>query len=136
MAKGVIICDTDAMLDYWKTAITRHNATKDILENEIGLSYVAISAVTKIETLYGAVNKLDQTKLIKNMEPYLTLLINNDISLKAIMLIEKYALSHKLSMPDSLIAASAIATGLPLFTYNIKDYKFIEGLQLYVPKKT
>jgi tRNA(fMet)-specific endonuclease VapC len=43
----------------------------------------------------------------------------------------KYVLSHKLAMPDGLIAASALAHHLELYTLNIKDYKFIEGLKLY-----
>lgn len=45
----------------------------------------------------------------------------------------KYALSHNLSLPDGFIAASAIATDIELFTLNLKDYKFIEGLKIYSP---
>ena len=37
----------------------------------------------------------------------------------------------RLDMPDSLIAATAIELNLPLFTYNIKDFRYIPGLQLY-----
>ena len=43
----------------------------------------------------------------------------------------KYVLSHKLVLPDGFIAASAVAHDIELFSLNIKDYKFIEGLKLY-----
>jgi len=43
----------------------------------------------------------------------------------------KYALSHKLALPDGFIAASALANGIELYTMNLKDFRFIEGLKLY-----
>lgn len=41
----------------------------------------------------------------------------------------KYTLSHKLSLPDGLIAATAIVQDVPLYTLNIKDFKYIQGLR-------
>jgi len=46
-------------------------------------------------------------------------------------LMEAYALSHKLTLPDALIAATAIAYKLDLYTLNIKDFRFISELRLY-----
>jgi tRNA(fMet)-specific endonuclease VapC len=46
----------------------------------------------------------------------------------------KYVLSHKLALPDGFIAASALAHDIELYTLNIKDYRFIDGVRLY--KKT
>jgi hypothetical protein len=60
-------------------------------------------------------------------------LFNDDITLKAFALLQKYALSHGLTLPDSIIASTAIVTGLELFTYNIKDYRFISELSLFKP---
>ena len=45
-------------------------------------------------------------------------------------LVEKYSLSHKLSLPDALIAATAIVYGIELFTLNQKDFKFIKQVKL------
>ena len=42
-----------------------------------------------------------------------------------------YSLSHKLTIPDALIAATALANDLELYTLNIKDFRFIENLRLY-----
>jgi predicted nucleic acid-binding protein len=47
-------------------------------------------------------------------------------------LIKNYSLSHKLNIPDALIAASAIVTQSKLLTLNIKDFKYIPDIELYV----
>lgn len=38
-----------------------------------------------------------------------------------------------MNIPDALIAATALRHALPLFTLNVKDFRFIPGLQLYIP---
>jgi len=55
------------------------------------------------------------------------------ISNKFIQLMETYALSHKLSIPDALIASTALAYQMDLFTLNKKDFHFITELRLYDP---
>jgi len=57
--------------------------------------------------------------------------IQAEISDKAVKLVEKYALSHKLSIPDALIAATAIYHNLALYTLNVKDFIFIENVKLH-----
>jgi hypothetical protein len=43
---------------------------------------------------------------------------------------EKYTLSHGMSIYDSIIAAICLVYDLPLWTYNKKDFKYIEELEL------
>ncbi|MFH1051483.1 MAG: PIN domain-containing protein [bacterium] len=57
--------------------------------------------------------------------------IDNEINNKFIELMNQYSLSHKLSIPDSIIAATAIINNVRLFTLNLKDFKFISDLELY-----
>uniref|UniRef100_UPI000492F6F7 hypothetical protein n=1 Tax=Pedobacter borealis TaxID=475254 RepID=UPI000492F6F7 len=59
------------------------------------------------------------------------ILINERINLTAINLMQSFKLSHGLAIPDSVIAATAIETKLKLFTYNLKDFRFISDLTLY-----
>jgi predicted nucleic acid-binding protein len=131
MATKKIICDTDVLIDYWDISQKRHKETKEIVEKKIGLDNVVISAITKMEILQGAQNKTDEKKIIKNLHRFNIALINNDITLEAIDFFEKYHLSHGLAIPDCFIAATSSVTSLELFTYNIKDYKFIPKLKLY-----
>jgi predicted nucleic acid-binding protein len=126
-----VICDTDVMIDYLDHFQTRHPSAKQIVEKGIGLDNVTLSAITKMELMAGAPNKVGLKTLNKNINRFNILLINPEISSIALQLVEKYKLSHNLAIPDSLIAATAIHTGFKLFTFNTKDFKFITGLQLY-----
>ncbi len=59
----------------------------------------------------------------------------NDVnSTLFIDLMSRYSLSHKASIPDMLIAATAISHELELYTLNSKDFKFIPELNLYLTK--
>jgi tRNA(fMet)-specific endonuclease VapC len=46
---------------------------------------------------------------------------------------EEYSLSHKLSLPDALIAATVLEHDLELYTLNVRDFGFISGLALFAP---
>ena len=121
------------MIDFWQTKNQRYAATKNIIEEQIGIDNIILSAITKIELLAGAINKADIQKISKKLSRFNIELLNPDVTVKAFSLIEAYTHSHGLALPDSLVAATAIVMNLPLFTYNIKDYKFIDGLLLYKP---
>ena len=133
MAAKQVICDTDVMIDFWEAKNQRHIATKGAVERKIGLDNVVLTTITKIELLAGAVNKSDIQKISKKLSRFNIELFNPAIAIRAFSLIESYALSHGLALADSIIAATAIEMDLPLFTYNIKDYQFIDGLFLYKP---
>jgi hypothetical protein len=45
----------------------------------------------------------------------------------------QYSLSHKLTIPDALIAATALTHNISLYTLNLKDFRFIQGLNIYNP---
>lgn len=133
MAQSKIICDTDVMIDYFDQTNLRHANTSSILENKIRLDNIILPAITKMELLLGATNKGDLNRINKEISRFSIALINDDITLQAFSLIQKYSLSHGLSLPDSIIASTAIITDLKLFTYNVKDYNFISELTLYNP---
>ena len=60
--------------------------------------------------------------------------MNEEITEIAINLIETYSKSHGLKIPDALIASTAIYYDFSLWTYNIKDFRFIENLSLFKDK--
>jgi predicted nucleic acid-binding protein len=134
VAKEHVICDTDVIIDYLNINSIRYSSTQNNLENVIGIDNVFLSAVTKMELIMGATNKQDLIKVNKNVDLFSVLIINEDITELAISLLQNYRLSHGLSMPDSLIAATALMADLPLFTYNVKDYKFVKNLKLFDAK--
>ena len=76
-------------------------------------------------------NKQTIEKVEKFIELFNVIPIDESISNMAKDLVYKYAKSHSLDIPDSLIAASALKINLPLLSYNKKDFKFIDNLILY-----
>ena len=131
MAQNLIICDTDVMIDYWNKTSIRHIETQRILESEIGLDQVIVTAITRLELLMGAGNKAEESLIKKKLQRFSTVLINDTICAEAMYLFEQYRLSHGLAIPDCFIAATAKVMQLELFTYNIKDYRFIGKLKLF-----
>ena len=96
-----------------------------------------ISAVTYMELIQGCRNKAELKaiqKAFKGSESDV-LPITQAISNVASVLVEKYALSHSLFLADALIAATALAQGLPLLTANGKHFLAVERLkvQLFRP---
>lgn len=131
MAKERVICDTDVIIDYWNLNSFRYQQTQNVLENSIGIENVILSGVTQMELLVGARNKSELSRINNNLSQFNITLINDAVNLLAIDLLQTYNLSYGLALPDALIAATAMYTQFALFTYNTKDYKFINDLQLY-----
>ena len=88
-----------------------------------------------MELINGAGNKNELDRINRNTHQFKIALIDDVITQLAIQLLQNYRLSHGLALPDAIIASTAITLELELFTYNIKDYKFIDGLALYNPEK-
>ncbi len=99
---------------------------------QIGQGNVAVSDVTCGELLFGARNKKELQVIRKDLNKLTVLPIEPGISSMAVNLIEQYSLSHKLALPDALIAATSMHHSLNLFTLNIKDFKFLPNITLHI----
>jgi predicted nucleic acid-binding protein len=93
----------------------------------------AVDATIYIECLQGSKSNQEK-RFIKNyLANFPVLLITPDISQIAIDLIDTYSNSFGLLLPDALIAATALENDLTIVTYNIDDFKFIQGLKYSKP---
>jgi hypothetical protein len=122
----MILIDTNILIEIYKN----NTLIIDIVK-KIGQNNIAISDITCAELFYGARNKRELQIISKDLNKLEILHIQEEVSKNAVELVEKYALSHKLSIPDALIAATAIYYNLPLYTLNLKDFVFIKEIQLY-----
>ncbi len=123
MAK--IVLDTNILIEILKNNTQTLRAV-EALEGEF-----CISAITVMELYFGARDETELAKLKKFIEIFHLIDIDSAISNQAVLLIEKYAKSHHLDIPDALIASSAIVNDTLLMTYNHKDFKYINGLKLF-----
>jgi len=126
METGIVPCETNILIEFYKN----NQNTLAILQ-DIGSTNIAISVVTAGELLFGALNKKEVQAINKDINHLVLMLINDLISQKFIELMLQYSKSHGLTIPDALIAATAIVNNVSLFTLNVKDFKFISGLSLY-----
>lgn len=123
----MILCDTNILIE-----IYRDNTQIIETIKQIGQEKIAVSDVTCAELLYGARNKKELQVIRKDLNKLTILPIQSGISALAVELVEEYTLSHKLSLPDALIAATAIFHNLELYTLNAKDFRFLEHVKLFV----
>jgi len=65
------------------------------------------------------------------MNNFTILKVTEEITDIAIDLIEKYSKGHGLKIPDALIAATTLYYDAQLWTYNIRDFRYIAGLKLF-----
>jgi predicted nucleic acid-binding protein len=126
MEKSVIICDTNILIELYKS-----NQTIISILQKIGEENIAISSVTAGELIFGALNKKELQTIKKDIDNLVVLHINELISRKFIELMFKYSKSHGLAVPDALIASTALINNLEIYTLNKKDFRFIEGIKLY-----
>ena len=57
--------------------------------------------------------------------------MQNEIAILSSKLTNLFSLSHNLKIPDSIIVSTALIYDLPLYTHNIKDFKYIPDLKFY-----
>jgi len=124
----MILCDTNILIEFYRG----NSVILDVLQ-EIGVTNLAISVITSGELFYGAQDKRELKKVQKHLALLNQISLDADISAQFVSLLENYALSHKLSVPDALIAATAICHELPLYTLNKKDFHFLPKIQLFQP---
>lgn len=126
MEKKLILVDTNIIIEIYKGNDEIVSAVKNLDFNAICLSHVTVS-----ELYFGARNGKELDFIKKDLRKFQHLSINEEISKLAVDLVLKFSLSHKLTLPDGLIAATAILFDCELLTLNKKDFKYIENLQLY-----
>ena len=127
---GDVLVDTDVLIWFLRG---RSSAREAIAR----CRSVELSAVTWMELAQGVrdKNELRMLRRTIRMNGWRVLPLTEDISHRAVMYVEGYALSDGLRVADALIAASAVQTGAALMTANTRHYKCIPDtvLERYRP---
>ena len=119
-----IVLDTNILIE-----ILKGNQSIIVKLSSFNADYY-ISSITVMELYYGALNKAELFQLKKFILLFKVIEVNETISSISTELVFEYAKSHNLAIPDSLIASTAISAKSKLFTLNLKDFKYIDGLEL------
>ncbi len=127
--KSLVLCDTNIIIEFYKE-------NPGVIKNlhDIGQQNIAVSIVTSGELLYGALNKKELNQIKSDLEHLQIIHLTPEIGECFTQLMIDYSLSHRLSLPDGLIAATALTENILLYTHNLKDFKHIKGIQVYKEK--
>ncbi|MBC8192826.1 MAG: type II toxin-antitoxin system VapC family toxin [FCB group bacterium] len=120
-----MLIDTDVLIWYLKG----NEKARDVVENLPGFS---ISVVTYMELVQGMRNQRELSELRRALRDWKAeiLYINEEISSKAMFLVERHFLSDSMRLADALIASTALTNGIPILTANDKHYKVVGQLEL------
>ena len=106
------------------------NSAEQFVDSTLEHSSPAISAVTEIELLcWKTDNEKDLEVLHRFVEEVIVFEIERSIRLKTADIRK----THRIKLPDAIIAATALIHNLSLITRNIKDFKRIDGLKVINP---
>ena len=122
----MVICDTNVFISLFK-GLPGAIASMEKIGNE----NILVPSITIMELYRGMETKKEMTSMSKKISSYNVLHFNEDVSLKAIEFVQHYKPSHNLHIPDAIIAAMSVVYDIPLFTYNVKDFRFIPNIKLY-----
>ena len=102
------------------------------IENELkNISKPCINFIVAMELMQGARNKQELQMIKKKLKRFWLLPMQDEIANLSSQLIDLFSLSHKLEIPDGIIAATALIYDIPLYTNNLKDFKYIPNIKLY-----
>ena len=90
----------------------------------------ALTIVSLMELLQGARSKMEAREIQRSLRQlrFRILPLSEAIGAGAAVLIEQHALAHGIELADALIAATAMDSGLPLCTGNVKHFRVVRGL--------
>lgn len=86
-----------------------------------------------IECLQGSKSNQEKSRIKKYLETFSIFYQTEEISRRAVALIDRYSNTHGLTLADAQIAAVCLENDLTLVTYNVKDFLFIAGLKITTP---
>lgn len=126
MLNNCILLDTSVWIDYLRKRESKH---KDKVDHLIGTGQVATCGMVYLELMRGISVPAEHVAQILAELPDLPMgrpvyLLAGEISGR----LQRKGI--QVTIPDVLIAATAIEAGVKLFTYD-KDFENIPGLKLY-----
>jgi predicted nucleic acid-binding protein len=125
--KKIILCDTNIFIELF------HENDRMIQELDyLGFDRLAISVVAAAEIYYG-MRKRETARTKDLIRKFNLYHLDKEISNLFIQFMQGYR-DKGISVPDALVAATAVSHNVALFTLNRSDFDFIKGLKLYNPR--
>lgn len=120
-----MIIDTDVLISY----LYGNESAQKIIHENIPFR---ISVISYIELIQNARSQKELSLIQKHLKKWSTeiIQINENISSRAMYLLEDYYSIHSLEFAGAVIAATALEKNEALLTANFKFYSFIPNLEI------
>lgn len=112
-----ILFDTDVLIDHLRGEIRARDCLKNLKKNHV----FTISVITLAE-LEAGIHDAEQKIVQEFLSLFSFIPITEEIARKAGNYKRTFHRSHRILLPDALIAATAFIMEMPLYTLNLKDY--------------
>ena len=119
-----ILLDTSILIES-----QRNKNVQRILQQQE--KYLVLSRIVAYELIQGSKTKAQKKQNLELLRHIPILELNETISKKAFHLMCAFIPRKSLSIPDALVATTAIEHHCTLWTKNMKDFSGITGLTLY-----
>ena len=123
-----VLIDTGVVIDFLDG---KESVRKELYE-VIGIENIYISTVVKFEIYFGMLKKEEKAtrQFFKEINHVRLDAEISDIAIGFILTHRR----EKVRLPDCLIASTAKSLNMEVYTYNTKDFDYLEGVKLYKPK--
>jgi tRNA(fMet)-specific endonuclease VapC len=128
MSDTDMVLDTDVLIE-----ILRGDSRAGEWLASVESLVIGIPVIVWMEILVGARDKQEQRGFIEQLAGYTILHLESGDSERARQWFEQFHLSHGVGILDCLIAAIAIRLSKPLYTFNLKHFQVIPGLEVQAP---
>lgn len=130
MASPSVLIDTSIFIEH----LRKQDKTKSILYKVVDSYVLHTSTVVEFELYAGATSEQKQQDVGLVLMHSTIMPLTSDVAQQAARLYRQLRAANQLiEMRDILIAATALAYGLPLMTFNAKHFDRIPSLHLISP---
>ncbi len=128
MADPTLLLDSDVLIDFFRGS---PQAADWLTENKDEV--IGIPVIVLMELLQGARSAAEQASIRERLEAFSVQHLETGDSQRALEWFAAYRLSHGTGIMDCLIAATAARLSVPFFTFNVRHFGPIAGVDARVP---
>lgn len=123
-----VCLDTDVLVD----CLRGTNESKIWLESK-PTEPLVVPGIVAMELMMGCQNQADLRRTQSFLDTFEVIWPEAHEFARAYELLATHHLSSGLAIPDCLVAAMALERSLPLYTFNLKHYGVVAGLNVQEP---